>query len=206
MKKHFYIFRHGQTVWNAEGRPQGQHPYPVPLTLEGREQAKELGQKLSDKKIKKIISSDLLRAEETAGIVAEALGVDVEFDKRLREVDYGKLNGLYTIERQEVWPEFRRCYREYDLCFPEGESFGEVADRVIEAIKDAAKKYNNRNLALSCHGNAITVLLNKLFNHKIYRLGNCEYVHITYDEAKDAFEAVDLPPEQPEFEPSFLNY
>ena len=52
MKKHFYIFRHGQTVWNAEGRPQGQHEYPVPLTMEGREQAQKLADKLKDKKIK----------------------------------------------------------------------------------------------------------------------------------------------------------
>lgn len=70
MKKHFYIFRHGQTVWNAEGRPQGQHPYPVPLTMNGREQAASLAEKLADRKIKRLISSDLLRAAQTAEIVA----------------------------------------------------------------------------------------------------------------------------------------
>ena len=102
MKKHFYIFRHGQTVWNAEGRPQGQHEYPVPLTMEGREQAQKLADKLKDKKIKLIVSSDLLRAQQTGEIVAQALGVPLEFDRRLREVDYGILNGLYTIEREEV--------------------------------------------------------------------------------------------------------
>ena len=98
MKKHFYIFRHGQTIWNAEGRPQGQHPYPVPLTMTGREQAAELAAKLADKKIKTLISSDLLRARQTAEIVAEKLGLKVEFDPRLREVDYGELNGMYTLE------------------------------------------------------------------------------------------------------------
>ena len=102
MKKHFYIFRHGQTVWNAEGRPQGQHEYPVPLTMEGREQAQKLADKLKDKKIKLIVSSDLLRAQQTGEIVAQALRVPLEFDRRLREVDYGILNGLYTIEREEV--------------------------------------------------------------------------------------------------------
>ena len=75
MKKHFYIFRHGQTVWNAEGRPQGQHEYPVPLTMEGREQAQKLADKLKDKKIKLIVSSDLLRAQQTGEIVAQALRV-----------------------------------------------------------------------------------------------------------------------------------
>ena len=77
MKKHFYIFRHGQTIWNAEGRPQGQSETPVPLTLIGVEQAHRLAQKLSDKKIKLIVSSDLLRAKQTAEIVAEELKVPV---------------------------------------------------------------------------------------------------------------------------------
>ena len=205
MKKHFYIFRHGQTIWNAEGRPQGQHSYPVPLTVVGRDQAKKLAERLKDKKIKKLISSDLLRAEETAGIVAEELGLEVEFDARLREVDYGKLNGLYSIEREEVYPDFKKCYHDYNHSFPEGESFAQAAERMIEAIKNAAKNNNNRNIALSSHGNLITVLLNTLFNHKLFRIPNCDYVHITYDEEKDKFEAIEMPPEQPNFEPAFIN-
>lgn len=120
MKKHFYIFRHGQTVWNAEGRPQGQHEYPVPLTMEGREQAQKLADKLKDKKIKLIVSSDLLRAQQTGEIVAQALRVPLEFDRRLREVDYGILNGLYTIEREEVYPDFKKCYEDPKIPFPEG--------------------------------------------------------------------------------------
>lgn len=206
MKKHFYIFRHGQTIWNAEGRPQGQHPYPVPLTMTGREQATALAGRLADKKIKKIISSDLLRAQQTAEIVAEKLGVEIVFDRRLREVDYGRLNGMYTIEREEIYPDFKKCYIDYMVRFPDGESFGEVGERLKDAIRDAALRYNHRNIAISTHGNAMTVLLNVLFNHKIYRLANCDYIHITYDPDKDRWEAVNIPPAQPTFEPSFLNY
>lgn len=206
MKKHFYIFRHGQTIWNAEGRPQGQHPYPVPLTMTGREQAEQLAQKLSDKKIKKLISSDLLRAKQTAEIVAGKLGLEVEFDARLREVDYGKLNGMYTIEREEKYPDFRKCYTDYSASFPEGESFGEVGERMKAAIREAALKYNNRSIAVSSHGNAMTVLLNVLFGRKLYRLANCDFIHLTYDPDKDLWMPVDIPPEQPAFEPSFLNY
>lgn len=139
MKKHFYIFRHGQTVWNAEGRPQGQHPYPVPLTMNGREQAASLAEKLADRKIKRLISSDLLRAAQTAEIVAGRLGLEIEYDPRLREVDYGKLNGMYTIEREEKYPDFRKCYADYGAKFPDGESFGEVAERMKAAIRDARK-------------------------------------------------------------------
>lgn len=206
MKKHFYIFRHGQTIWNAEGRPQGQHPYPVPLTMTGREQAAELAAKLADKKIKTLISSDLLRARQTAEIVAEKLGLKVEFDPRLREVDYGELNGMYTLEREEKFPDFRECYRDYDRRFPGGESFCEVGERMKNAIIDAARKYHHRNLALSTHGNAMAVLVNVLFSRRVYRLPNCDVMHITYDVEKNVWEAVDLPPEQPVFEPAKLNY
>jgi probable phosphoglycerate mutase len=204
MKKHFYIFRHGQTIWNAEGRPQGQHSYPVPLTIVGIEQAKALSKNLKDKRIKKIVSSDLLRAEQTAKIVAEGLGVEIEFDSRFREVDYGKLNGLYTIEKEDVYPDFKLCYKDYGKKFPEGESLGEVADRMIEAIKDIAKSNNNRNWGISTHGNAITVTVNRLFDYKLYRISNCDYIHITYDDKTNKFEAIKLPPEQG-FELSFMN-
>ena len=94
MKKHFYIYRHGQTVWNAEGRPQGQHPYPVPLPMTGRDLAASPAEHLADRNIKRPTRPDLLRAAQTAEIVAGRRGREIEYDPRLREVDYGKLNGM----------------------------------------------------------------------------------------------------------------
>ena len=181
MKKHFYIFRHGQTIWNAEGRPQGQHEYPVPLTMDGREQAQKLAEKLQDKKIKLIISSDLLRAQQTGEIVAQALNVPVKLDRRLREVDYGILNGLYTIEREEVYPDFKKSYEDSTIPFPEGESLRQVALRLIEVIKDACRDYTYRTIGLSSHGHAITSLIEEVFGYQVQRVENCDYVHITYD-------------------------
>ena len=64
-EKAFLYFSTWADDLNAEGRPQGQHEYPVPLTMDGREQAQKLAEKLQDKKIKLIISSDLLRAQQT---------------------------------------------------------------------------------------------------------------------------------------------
>ncbi len=199
MKKHFYIFRHGQTIWNAEGRPQGQHEYPVPLTVTGKEQALMLAQKLKDKKIKRIVSSDLLRAMQTGTIIAEELNVPIEFDKRLREVDYGILNGLYTIERQEVYPDFRLCYENMDLPFPEGESLNTVAVRFAQALHKIATDVPHRIIGISSHGHAITAFIAKTFNYKMQRVDNCDYVHITYDPAKAVFEAIELLPERAEF-------
>ncbi len=49
------------------------------------------------------------------------LNVPVKLDRRLREVDYGILNGLYTIEREEVYPDFKKSYEDLTIPFPEGE-------------------------------------------------------------------------------------
>lgn len=206
MRKHLYIFRHGQTIWNAEGRPQGQHEYPVPLTVNGIEQANKLAEDLSDKKIKLVISSDLLRAKQTGEIVAKKLGVEIIFDQRLREVDYGILNGLYTLEREDVYPDFKLSYQDNRIPFPEGESLCQVGLRMKDVIKDICGKYSYRNIGLSSHGHAITALITDLFGYKIQKMENCTYVHITYDPLKDLFEAVELPPEQVEYKPVLPNY
>lgn len=206
MKKHFYIFRHGQTIWNAEGRPQGQHEYPVPLTVTGQEQARKLSQRLKDKKIKRIFSSDLLRAKQTGEIVAKELNIPIDFDKRLREVDYGILNGLYTIEREEVYPDFKKCYEDIREPFPEGESLYSVAERIREILKEIAVNVSNRVVGISTHGHAITALIDVVFDYKVQRIENCDYVHITYTPEKDLFEAVELPPRREEYKPQIVNY
>ena len=206
MKKHFYIFRHGQTIWNAEGRPQGQHEYPVPLTLEGQEQAQRLAEKLKDKKIKLIISSDLLRAQQTGEIVAGVLNVPMNLDRRLREVDYGILNGLYTIEREEVYPDFKKSYENPNIPFPEGESLRQVALRLIDVIKDVCRDCSYRAIGLSSHGHAITSLIEEVFGYQVQRVENCDYVHITYDLQKDKFEGVELPQKREIYKPVLPNY
>ena len=192
MKKHFYIFRHGQSVWNAEGRPQGQHPSPIPLTITGQEQAEELAYSLSDKKIKIIISSDLTRAKQTADIVGKILNVKVIEDVRLREINYGKLNGLYTLDREEVFPDFRKCYEDVNFPFPEGECQAEVANRIKQAIKEFAQTYHHRNIGISTHGHAIEAFINDVFKYKSVIIKNAMYIHVTYDGNK--FEGIDLPP------------
>ncbi|MHB1463281.1 MAG: histidine phosphatase family protein [Armatimonadota bacterium] len=97
-----YLVRHGQTDWNVEKKTQGHTD--IPLNDNGREQAKSLSMDISKLKIDRIISSDLLRARETAEIVNEAFGVYLTFDKRLREINYGDLEGILgTTLTPETW-------------------------------------------------------------------------------------------------------
>lgn len=92
------LIRHGQTEWNREGRFQGK--LDSPLTLKGKQQARENAQKV--KKILdslediQLFSSPLGRAKSTALIVAHELGIssrEIIFDKRIKEFNYGILEG-----------------------------------------------------------------------------------------------------------------
>ena len=86
-----YLLRHGQTDWNIGKKIQGQ--YDVPLNALGQWEATSAADSLKLYNIDKIISSDLSRAADTAKIVGNALNIDVTYDARLREYDFGKLTG-----------------------------------------------------------------------------------------------------------------
>ena len=82
-----YLARHGQTAYNLEGRFQGQQP--VPLDDTGREQARELAERAAAHGFAALWCSPLLRARETADIVAARIGLEPIEDARLMETDAG---------------------------------------------------------------------------------------------------------------------
>jgi probable phosphoglycerate mutase len=95
------VVRHGQSEWNAIGRWQG-HADP-PLSELGRRQAYVASAAIGA--VDGIVSSDLLRAAETAAIIAQQLGVGpVVVDQRLRERDVGQWTGLTRVEIDKGWP------------------------------------------------------------------------------------------------------
>ena len=86
--KHFYIFRHGQSSYNLAGRTQGRTNDSV-LTELGRDQAREVGQKLVGRGVQVIVCSPLVRAQETAKLANLSLGVPIIIDERFVEVNVG---------------------------------------------------------------------------------------------------------------------
>ena len=82
MSRRLILIRHGQTTYNATGRMQGH--LDTELSELGYEQARAAARLLQDQGVSKIVASDLIRARETARVVAEALGVDFTTDARLR--------------------------------------------------------------------------------------------------------------------------
>ena len=96
MSRRLILIRHGQTTYNATGRMQGH--LDTELSELGYEQARAAARLLQDQGVSKIVASDLIRAKETARVVAEALGVDFSTDARLRETHLGQWQGRTSAE------------------------------------------------------------------------------------------------------------
>ncbi|MBI3797562.1 MAG: histidine phosphatase family protein, partial [Deltaproteobacteria bacterium] len=87
-----YLIRHGETLWNREGRCQG--VTDIPLTEKGYHQAHAIAKALAEKPLSLILSGPLQRTRETAAIIAASQGLPVETRAELREWHQGELEGL----------------------------------------------------------------------------------------------------------------
>lgn len=125
-----YILRHGQTEANADGEFRGWGNWP--LTPLGRAQAHAAGLRLKNRGIKRIVSSDLPRAKETAEIVGKHLGLPVSTDSDLRPLNVKKFTGK---DKKEYWPEFQHYLDNPDEKIPGGESINEFRSRNQAALK-----------------------------------------------------------------------
>jgi len=99
-----YVVRHGQAEFNSRHIIGGTLE-PNPLTAKGEEQSRKLGEKFQNIKIDKIYSSDLLRAQETAEIIASMKHLPVETNSLLRERSWGTLQGKTFNEAKKEYPE-----------------------------------------------------------------------------------------------------
>ena len=97
------LLRHGRTRWNAQRRFQGQAD--PPLDDIGRAQAYEVAALVAALEPQLIVSSDALRAAQTAAPLAEITGLPVQLEPRLRERSLGHWEGLTREEVQERYPD-----------------------------------------------------------------------------------------------------
>ena len=130
------VWRHGRTEWNASNRFQGQAD--IALDELGTAQARRAAVVLAAMRPAALYSSDLLRASVTAEALRELTGLDVQLDRRLREIDVGSWEGLLGREIDEADPELaRRLHAGEDVRrSPTGESPSEVAERMAVALTE----------------------------------------------------------------------
>jgi len=128
--------RHGRTAWNAAQRFQGRTD--VPLSEEGRAQARAVAEKVLDLHFDRAYASDLSRALETAQIIVRTHEVPIAIDARLREFDFGAWEGLTWPQIEERFPQLRGAVRTTASAYaPQGgESFAQVRERVRAFLDD----------------------------------------------------------------------
>lgn len=98
------LCRHGETTGDVEDRYGGN--YDDHLSEKGVSQAKDLVNKIGDFKAQIILSSPLIRAKETTGILGELLGLKIQVIKKLKERNsYGILSGMTKTEAREKYPD-----------------------------------------------------------------------------------------------------
>jgi broad specificity phosphatase PhoE len=148
-----YLARHGETAYNHEGRFQGQQQ--VPLNDTGRSQAHELAERAAAHGFRALWCSPLLRARETADIVAARIGLEPMEDARFMETDAGDWTDLTFTAVRARTPELFDAFAAADasFAFPGGESFAQQEVRVSAALQDI--EAGELPALVVCHGMVI---------------------------------------------------
>ncbi len=136
------LVRHGQTVWNAQGRPRGRAE--VPLDAIGRLQAKSIAQYISTHYRPDVIyASPLRRAVQTAKAVAVHLGVDVRSHDGLLDVDFGAWEGRLPEDLEVHWAEAWETWLTYPerAVIPGGETLQAAQERALAALREICLAY-----------------------------------------------------------------
>jgi broad specificity phosphatase PhoE len=111
----------------------------------GREQAEQLGRRRRNDGLDVVVASDLNRAVETAQIAFEGSRIPVRLDWRLRECNYGAMNGM---PRAQLDAERRL---RIDTPFPGGESWREAVERVILFLEELVQERQGQRVLLIGH-------------------------------------------------------
>lgn len=130
-----YFVRHGETTANNQGRFRGATDYP--LNEKGFVDARRLAAYFKDKPLGDAWSSDLKRAETTAGIVLDPRGIDYEPDEDLRSLNIGNLAGELKKYHKDDMDYFER---NPEVVMPGGESINQFRSRVKTPVLRAIHK------------------------------------------------------------------
>ncbi len=172
MKIHFV--RHGQTQYNKDGRITGQ--MDEPLTAEGMEQARTAAKDISQD-YDAFYSSDLVRCRQTAEILNEQLKLEIKYDKRLRERDFGSIAGqsFKDVDPTGIIRQ-KDMDQEYDYRPYGGEAVEDVKKRLLEFIKELQDNSMAKKVIVVAHAGIIR-LLHKLLNNQMQEKVHNSSIH-----------------------------
>lgn len=171
MHARIFLIRHGATVLTAEDRFAGSTN--VQLSDEGREQVRRLAGRLEGENIAAIYASPLDRTVETARILAEPHGVEVQTRDGLREISHGRWEQMTRKEVDEAFPEEAAAWEKDPYTFAPvgGESGLAVTARALPVLMDIVRAHPTSNVLVVSHKATIRLLLSSLlgFDPRRYR-------------------------------------
>ena len=173
-----FIVRHGETVWNRDGRIQGHTD--VGLSERGIEQATKLAQRLENVPFDAAYSSDLARACATADLILQGRDVPVNPIPQLREYHKGAFEGLTEGELRARFPAEYPGYVAKDLDYaPEGgESTRQVSSRMASIMCDIKERHLEDRVLVVGHGGSLRAAMMTLLGMSMdanwrFVFGNC---------------------------------
>ncbi len=155
-----YLIRHAQSEWNAAGRWQGQAD--PELSPEGRAQAQALAGHFPRVGVTHVVSSDLIRARETAAPFAARFGVELEIDPTLREMDVGSWSGRTRAEITAAEPGAMDRYYAGEVGWTGGESFDDHEARSAIAAERLATVDTDGVVVAVTHGGTLRAIMRVL--------------------------------------------
>ena len=171
----WHLVRHGETEWNRTLRIQG--ATDVPLSDIGRAQAEALAERLSDVSFDAVYASDLSRASETARI-AVGTRQEIQLCRELRELSYGRWEGLTSEEAEALDPDDYRgrfAGRREDFAAPGGETSRELVERIQRFRDDVRARHSpGETILIVAHGGSIRALAVCLLDLPLTRLWSFE--------------------------------
>jgi probable phosphoglycerate mutase len=153
------LVRHGEVEEGARGRIYGR--LDPALAPDGRAQAEAIARHVATEHPVAIVTSPSLRARDSAAPLAAALGLTPIVEPRLREIEFGVLEGLTFAEAEQrdpvTWREWME--RPGEVRFPGGECWDEIRARAVEAAESIAAAHPRASVAVVTHGGVIRALL-----------------------------------------------
>jgi broad specificity phosphatase PhoE len=156
---HVYLVRHGATVWHAENRYAG--ITDVALDRGGYAQAERLAVWASEARLTAIWCSPLSRARETAAPSARAAGLEPRIDERLREIDFGQIEGKTMAEAELLFPEEIRRFKADPATYPlpGGEDPHQAASRAVSVLREIESTHSQGRVLVIAHNTLIRLTL-----------------------------------------------
>jgi broad specificity phosphatase PhoE len=166
-----YLARHGATQLTAEDRFSGSAG--VELSEEGRAQSARLGERLQDEGLTAIYSSPLSRTLETARLIAERCGLDIESRDGLREISHGRWEGRTRRDVETRYPDEYAAWEEDPFTFApeEGESGVAVLARALPIVRAVVTRHEGQSVLIVSHKATLRLVLSSLlgFDPRGYR-------------------------------------